>query len=133
MLNDGDLIFLPTLDIAGNRVHVFGEVEKPGTYAFKSSNIRLADVISEAGGPTVFAAEAETRVVRGEIAKPEILIADLRGLIENGDQSQNVSLVNGDLVYVPRSWIGDVNRLSEQLMPLWQLLKGPGSVYRTYK
>ena len=133
VLNDGDLVFIPTLDIAGNRVYVFGEVEKPGTYSFKSSKIRLADAISEAGGPTVFAAAAETRVVRGEITKPEILLADLQGLIENGDQSQNISLVNGDLVYVPRSWIGNVNRLSEQLMPLWQLLKGPGSVYRTYK
>jgi protein involved in polysaccharide export with SLBB domain len=133
VLDDGDLVFLPTLDIAGNRVYVFGEVEKPGTYSFKSSKIRLADAISEAGGPTVFAEAAETRVVRGEITRPEILLADLQGLIENGDQSQNIALVNGDLVYVPRSWIGNVNRLSEQLMPLWQLLKGPGSVYRTYK
>ena len=133
VLNDGDLVFLPTLDIAGNRVYVFGEVEKPGTYSFKSSQFRLADAISEAGGPTVFAAAAETRVVRGEITKPEILIANLQGLIENGDQSQNVALVNGDMVYVPRSWIGNVNRLNKQLLPLWQLLKGPGSVYRTYK
>jgi protein involved in polysaccharide export with SLBB domain len=54
-------------------------------------------------------------------------------LIENGDQSQNVALVNGDLVYVPRSWAGSINRLSKQLMPLWQLLKGPGTVYNTYE
>jgi protein involved in polysaccharide export with SLBB domain len=133
VLDDGDLVFVPTLDIIGNRVYVFGEVEKPGAYSFKSSKIRLADAISEAGGPTIFAASAETRVVRGEITKPEIISTNLADLIENGDQSQNVALVNGDLVYVPRSWAGSINRLSKQLMPLWQLLKGPGTVYNTYE
>jgi protein involved in polysaccharide export with SLBB domain len=128
VLNDGDLVFLPTLDIAGNRVYVFGEVEKPGTYSFKSSKIRLADAISEAGGPTVFAAAAETRVVRGEITKPEILLADLQGLIENGDQSQNITLANGDLIYVPRTGWGSINIFAKRIRPLLELILWPARI-----
>jgi protein involved in polysaccharide export with SLBB domain/outer membrane lipoprotein SlyB len=53
VLDDSDVIYIPTLSQDGNRVYVFGEVEEPGTYTFKDSNIRLADVVAEAGGPTV--------------------------------------------------------------------------------
>ena len=117
VLDDGDLVFLPTISETGNRVYVFGEVNKPGAYTFTGSEIRLLDVISEAGGATVNAAEYETRVVRGDETRPEIIAANLRSLVEQGDRSQNVALVNGDLIYVPRSGIGNVNRFIEQIFP----------------
>ena len=133
VLDDKDVIFIPTLAKDGNRIYVFGEVAQPGVYSFKDPDIRLADVIAEAGGPTVFATESSTKIIRGDITKPEIISANLESLLESGDQSQNVALVAGDIVYVPRSWVGDFKRFSEQLMPLFQLLMGPGQVYRTYK
>jgi len=117
VLDDGDLVFLPTISETGNRVYVFGEVNKPGAYTFTGSEIRLLDIISEAGGATVNAAEYETRVVRGDETRPEIIAANLRSLVEQGDRSQNVALVNGDLIYVPRSGIGNVNRFIEQIFP----------------
>jgi len=117
VLDDGDLVFLPTISETGNRVYVFGEVEKPGAYTFTGSEIRLLDVISEAGGATVNAAEYETRVVRGDETRPEIIAANLRSLVEQGDRSQNVALVNGDLIYVPRSGIGNLNRFIEKIFP----------------
>ena len=117
VLSDGDLLFLPTISETGNRVYVFGEVESPGAYTFTGSEIRLLDVISEAGGATVNAAEYETRVVRGDPTQPEIIAANVRDLVEQGDRSQNVALANGDLVYVPRSGIGNLNRYIEQIFP----------------
>jgi len=117
VLDDGDLVFLPTISETGNRVYVFGEVNKPGAYTFAGSEIRLLDIISEAGGATINAAEYETRVVRGDETRPEIIAANLRSLVEQGDRSQNVALVNGDLIYVPRSGIGNVNRFIEQIFP----------------
>ncbi|CAB1063600.1 hypothetical protein D1BOALGB6SA_8383 [Olavius sp. associated proteobacterium Delta 1] len=117
VLDDGDLVFLPTISETGNRVYVFGEVEKPGAYTFAGSEIRLLDILSEAGGATVNAAEYETRVVRGDPTQPEIIAANIRDLVEQGDRSQNVALVNGDLIYVPRSGIGNVNRFIEQIFP----------------
>jgi protein involved in polysaccharide export with SLBB domain len=117
VLNDGDLVYVPTLSEEGNRVYVFGEVEKPGVFTFGGSQMRLVDAISQAGGATVFAAEYETRVVRGDPAKPEIIAANVRSLVEEGDISQNLVLANGDIVYVPRSGVGDVNRFVAQIFP----------------
>ena len=106
---------------------------QPGTYSFNSANIRLADVIAEAGGPTVFATESNTRVIRGDITRPEVITADLDRLLESGDQSQNVALVPGDLVYIPRSRIGDFNRFWEQVRPIFELIQAPGRTWRVYK
>ena len=125
VLDDGDVVFIPTLAKDGNRVYVFGEVEKPGVYSFEGSDMRLADAISEAGGPTVFASEAETRVVRGDITRPEIISANLKQLIQKGDQSQNVMLANRDLIYVPRSGFGSINIFAKRIRPLLELILWP--------
>ena len=125
VLNDGDLLFVPTLAEDGNRVYVFGEVEKPGAYTFSGTNFRLFDAISEAGGATVFASTAETRVVRGDPTRPEFLTANLKSLIEEGDQTQNMVLASGDLIYVPRSGWGSVNLVNKRIRPLFELILWP--------
>jgi len=125
ILNADDLIFIPSLSEEGNRVYVFGEVEKPGAYTFTGSNFRLFDAISEAGGATVFASTESTRVVRGDPTRPELIAADLKSLIEEGDQSQNLVLASGDLVYVPPSGWGDINVFNKRIRPLFELLLYP--------
>ena len=125
VLDDGDVVFIPTLDKDGRRVYVFGEVETPGAYTFESGKIRLMDAISEAGGPTVFASQSDTKIVRGDITKPEVITANLKGLMENGDQSQNVALLAGDLVYVPRSGWGNINFFAKRIRPLLELILWP--------
>ena len=92
---------------------------------FSGSNFRLFDAISEAGGATVFASTEKTRIVRGDPTHPEFINADLQRLIENGDQSQNMLLASGDLVYVPRNGWGNVNILNERIRPLFELLLWP--------
>ena len=49
--------------------------------------------------------------------QPEIIAANVRSLIEEGDIFQNLALANGDIVYVPRSGVGDVNRFVAQIFP----------------
>ena len=125
ILDDGDLVFIPTFSKEDNRVYVFGEVEKPGVVNFKNSKMRLIDAISEAGGPTVFAATPEARVVRGDITKPEVISANLQRLIEEGDQSQNITLASGDMIYVPRTGLGSVNVFAKRIRPLLELILWP--------
>ena len=125
VLDDGDLIFIPTLEEGGKRIYVFGEVEKPGAYTFAGSEMRLFDAISKAGGATVFASDHGTRVVRGDPASPEIITADLKSLVEEGNLSQNVVLASGDMVYVPRSGWGDINLYNKRIRPLFELIIWP--------
>ncbi|MFH1984963.1 MAG: FG-GAP-like repeat-containing protein [Pseudomonadota bacterium] len=130
VLDDGDLIYVPMITKSENRVYVFGEVANPGAYPFEGNTARVFDVISQAGGVTVFADEKETRVVRGDPANPQILIANMKSLIEEGDQTQNMVLVNGDLIYIPRSGWGGANRFVQQIRPLVELLLVPGRIVR---
>jgi len=132
VLDDGDLIIVPTVSKEENRVYIFGEVKKPGLYTFSGQGMRVFDVISEAGGVTIFAKESSTKVVRGDISRPEVLSADLKSLVEQGNFSQNIQLANGDLVYVPRSFIGDVNRFVKQIEPLLRLVMYPALVVNQY-
>jgi len=125
VLNDGDLIFIPTVAEEGNRVYVFGEVEEPGAYTFSGTNFRLFDAISEAGGATVFASPEKTRIVRGDPTRPEFINVNLKSLIEEGDQSQNMVLASGDLVYVPRSGWGSINVANKRIRPLMELILWP--------
>ncbi len=125
VLDDGDMVFVPTLEEGGNRVYVFGEVEKPGAYTFAGSDMHLFDAISKAGGTTVFASADATRVVRGDPASPEIITADLKSLIEEGNLSQNVVLASGDMVYVPRSGWGSINLYNKRIRPLFELMIWP--------
>ena len=122
------MIFLPSLSNDGNRVYVFGEVKEPGAYTFAGSEMRLLDAISEAGGTTAFARSSATRVVRGDISQPEILTADFSRLIEKGDRSQNVVLASGDLIYVPRSGLGDVRLFGERIRPLLEMILWPARI-----
>ena len=132
VLDNGDVVFIPALSKNDHRVYVFGEVKEPGSYTFKDPNIRLIDAISQAGGTTAFASKSDTRVVRGDITRPEIITANLSNLLENGDQSQNVALVSGDLVYVPRSGWGSINLFAQRIRPLLQLILYPARIVKDY-
>jgi protein involved in polysaccharide export with SLBB domain len=132
VLDDGDMVFVPTLEEGGNRVYVFGEVEKPGAYTFAGSDMHLSDAISKAGGATVFASTESTRVVRGDPASPEIITADLKSLIEEGDLSQNIVLAGGDMVYVPRSGWGSINLVNKRIRPLFELIIWPARIVIDY-
>ena len=132
VLDDGDMVFVPTLEEGGNRVYVFGEVENPGAYTYSGSDMHLFDAISKAGGATVFASTDATRVVRGDPASPEIITADLKSLIEEGNLSQNVVLASGDMIYVPRSGWGSINLYNKRIRPLFELMIWPARIVIDY-
>ena len=132
VVDAGDLVVIPAVTKEDNRVYVFGEVIKPGVFTFSGSEMRLFDAVSQAGGVTLFANAESTKIVRGDITRPEVISADLERLIETGDQTQNVGLVNGDLVYVPRSFVGNVNRFVQQISPLLRLIFLPAGFRDEY-
>ncbi len=128
VLDDDDFIFLPTLSPQRNRVYIFGQIAKPGVYPFKDTQLMMFDAISQAGGYTLFAKPQYTRIVRGDPTRPQVLNVDLKRLLTDGDQTQNIGLVNGDLVYVPRSFMGDVNSFLQKVGPLINILSTPARI-----
>ncbi|MCF8049999.1 MAG: FG-GAP-like repeat-containing protein [Desulfobacterales bacterium] len=132
ILDSGDVVYVPAVSAESNRVYVFGEVEKPGAYTFEGSEMRVFDAIAQAGGYTVFGKPALTKVVRGDINRPEVIDTDLKALIEEGDYTQNVALTNGDLVYVPRSGWGSLNQFFKRVQPIMRLIIYPAQVVNEF-
>ena len=96
VLKDGDELFVPR---NGTEVHVLGGVFKPGRYMV-ASGTTLLEAISAAGGLSDSAALGSCAVIRTE-PEPEKISVDLQRLIKHGDMSQNPTLRDRDVVFVP--------------------------------
>jgi polysaccharide export outer membrane protein len=109
-----DLIFVPEASQSQTqeaRIYVFGEVKRPGVYPF-SFKMRSIEGIAKAGGFTTFGLPAEVRIIRGDPERPQILLSNLKNLLERGDRRGNIPLQSNDVIVVPRSVIGDIDRKS---------------------
>lgn len=93
------------------RVQVFGEVKSPGLVIL-DEELRVWEVIARSGGFTVDANERSVLLVRSEggIAKVRALALKMEDMIKAGTLHQVEYLKDGDVVYVPRSAIGDIER-----------------------
>jgi polysaccharide export outer membrane protein len=133
IIDDGDTVEIPELPQFGERVYVLGEVVKQGIYPLKDAEDLLA-AISLAGSFTRFAKEENTLVMRGygPEKEPLVMMSDLKALLREADLGQNVHLEDGDLVYVPRMRIGDVNDWVENIRPILDVLLWPGEMGRYY-
>ena len=133
IIDEADVVNIPELPTYGERVYVLGEVFVQGIYALKEAQDLLA-ALALAGNTTRLAKEENTLIVRGyEPGKPPlVMMADVKSLLRKADISQNVRLKDGDLVYVPRMLIGDVNDWIINMTPLLNLILYPGEFEEQY-
>jgi len=82
------------------RIHVLGQVQKPGTFAY-SPNMSVIEAITLAGGFSQLASRNNVKISRTVDGK-ESVIKVQAGSISSGSAS-NVRLLPGDIVYVPEA------------------------------
>jgi len=80
------------------RVHVLGEVSKPGTFPYQE-DMTVVQAITIAGGFTPLAKESRVSVTRKVDGKEIVFVVDVTKIITN--KATNVMLQAGDIVYVP--------------------------------
>lgn len=134
IIDDGDIVTVPELPTYGERVYVLGEVASQGIYRLKDAHDLLA-AISIAGGTTRVAVDSEVKIIRGYVEnnrEPIILSANYNQILKKGDISQNISLNDGDVIYVPRTAIGDINEFIVNTVPLLDYLLYPGKYRDAY-
>jgi len=133
IINDGDVVDVPELPVYGERVYVMGEVNRQGVYPLEDVPDLLA-AVALAGSFTRVAVEQNTLVIRGYEPgkKPRVLTADINALLKKGDIGQNITLVDGDVVYIPRSTIGDINEFIVNTVPMLDYLLYPGKYRDAY-
>lgn len=99
-----------------NKVVVLGEVPAPGVYRF-SGPPTIAEAVASAGGYTKYAVINSIMVIRGDVrTRPELIRVKLAQVLK-GRISRNITLKPNDIVYVPRSFIGNVNTFMELIQP----------------
>jgi polysaccharide biosynthesis/export protein len=85
--------------IASSEVFLVGQVSRPGAFPL-NGNETLLQILTRAGGLSVFADRSNIRVVRRDGDKITEYIADYDGIIK-GDLKQDILLRPGDRIIVP--------------------------------
>lgn len=89
------------------QIGVAGEVRQPGFYVMASGDTQtpsVAQAIQAAGGVTQLANLRQIQVTRrGQAGTSQTVTVDLWALMEEGDQSQNLALRDGDTIVIPAS------------------------------
>jgi protein involved in polysaccharide export with SLBB domain len=126
IIDANDVVTIPELPTFGERVYVMGEVNAQGVYPLDDAQDLLA-ALALAGNYTRLAREENTLIVRGYEPgkKPLVMMADVNALFRKADLSQNIRLKDGDLIYVPRMLIGDVNEWILNMTPVLNIILYP--------
>lgn len=115
------------------RVHVGGEVDRPGVFELAGERTVL-EALFEAGGFLPTADLEQILVIRPDGPNRFAVIPlDIEAVLEGRDTRQNLTLRARDAVFAPRSAIADINvwvdQYIRQNIPIsfgWSLEVGPG-------
>ena len=91
------------------------------------------EAIALSGGFMQRAVLGDAKILRGDMTRPEVIACDLNRLLKKGDISQNITLHNGDLLYVPKNTIGRISDFLREIGPILGFITYPANVYNSYK
>jgi polysaccharide biosynthesis/export protein len=100
MLKPEDVLFIP--DNENNKIYLMGAVNAP-KFIFYREGIKILDAIVDAGGFTKSAKENDVMVFRKEANGTKEIAVKVKDLMKEGDLSQNLQLMPGDVVFVKES------------------------------
>lgn len=116
-LRRGDTLFVP--DDKNQHVYVFGAVNRPGSVSMPNGELNLAQALASADLDESLSNTREIRIIRS--------LSQTRGelIVVNNDQAMSgnalaFNLLEGDIVYVPRSTIGNWNQVIQDILPSLQ-------------
>lgn len=141
-LKNGNFVKQPQVtlilsQVKGNQASVLGQVNRPGRYPIETADMRLTDLLANAGG--VASTGGDLLVLTGTRGgKPYRLEVDLPSVFAHGDQGRanDVQILNGDVLWVDRAptvyIYGEVQRPGpvrlERGMTLMQVLATGGGL-----
>jgi polysaccharide export outer membrane protein len=126
VLDSGDTVIVPELPRGADerRVFLLGEFKTPGPVPL-IPRMTLAQLVAQAGGWTENARFEEAAIIRPGPQATEIILVDLRRLLIEGERRIDQYLRPNDVVYVPRTGIGNWNALLAKLRPTLEFIALP--------
>ena len=112
------LVSLSPVNVSGYYFTIAGRINKPGNYTVSIGQTRLLDAISFAGGfqtgsfhgDTIELADLDNAYIKRNGKK---LPVDFKKLVYEGDDLNNIPILNGDYIYVPSTMNGSIIFLGE--------------------
>jgi polysaccharide biosynthesis/export protein len=91
-------------EFRSRKATILGEVKNPGLHELQG-NISFLEVVSSAGGFTSGAGDVAVikRQKNGDGTDQDVIVIDLKRLVEQGDLSQDLPIQNGDRIYVKKA------------------------------
>lgn len=95
--------------IRSQKVHVFGEVNSPGTVLL-NQQMYVWEAVSQVGGFSNDANKERVLVIRTSGQQAEPYVVNFKRIFQSGAVDNRLILRSGDIIYVARSKIADVER-----------------------
>jgi len=103
-------------DPAGARIFVGGSVVHPGAYGIDSRRGALEAILLAGGFDRESRADEVVVIRRNPENKPMLRTVDVRNFLSAGATAGDMPLYAGDIVYVPRNYISEVDLWMEQFV-----------------
>ncbi|CAA0093806.1 Uncharacterised protein [Starkeya nomas] len=104
-------------DAVSAKVYIGGMVEKPGPYNLSEMRNGTLQSILAAGGFTEEARTGQVAIIRrGPDNMPMLRLINVKDIIQTGFTLDDVQLAAGDIIYVPRSSVSELNVWIDQFI-----------------
>jgi polysaccharide export outer membrane protein len=101
----------------GKKVVILGEVENPGIIRF-TEPIRVLEAVALSGGYNEAAGLKNVLIIRGDLKNyTEVIVVNVVDILK-GHINENIYLRKDDIIYMPRSFVGNVAYFIRQISPL---------------
>jgi polysaccharide biosynthesis/export protein len=107
-------VLISVSSIKSQSVVVLGEVDTPGLFPLEIPRTCI-QMIALAGGFTKNARQDTVLLIRGGMIKPELITLDFKKVFQKQDFTQNISIRNGDIIYVPATKMENAARYFDHL------------------
>lgn len=110
-------VIVNVVGFESKKYFVLGEVYRPGVYPFEGK-VRVIEAISRAAGYKEDTAALKSIIVirRGYTTNPKAMRVNILNVIRKGDISQDIFLEPGDIVFVPKTFIANLNKFIDQFL-----------------
>jgi len=118
-LQAGDAIYVP--DDKNQNVYVLGAVNRPGPVAMPNGALTLGQALAAANFDDVRGHSGYIRIIRSHSpVRGELLVVNYDAILRG--EALPFSLMKGDVVYVPRTRIGNWNEAIKEILPSLRLV-----------
>ncbi|HET8946949.1 MAG TPA: SLBB domain-containing protein, partial [Candidatus Polarisedimenticolia bacterium] len=116
-LQDGDFVFVPSMQMGLRKVYVLGEVNQPGVVTIYD-RMTLIEAVARAGGLSLRSNPKEVVLIkRRPDGKPDLRAANLKELFKTGDLKDDFEVEPGDIVYVSKGFLAHLHDVFSIIAP----------------